>query len=74
MLQDFQKRVIEEKEYLDGLIEKLHRFMMGHQYDTLSELERDQLVRQHIAMCKYSGILGERINGFTRSTPTTSTV
>jgi hypothetical protein len=59
--------LVEEKRELDLRIEMLHRYMMGSQYDKLSELERDQLVRQHIAMSQYSGILGERINGFTGS-------
>ena len=59
--------LVEEKRELDLRIETLHRYMMGSQYDKLSELERDRLVRQHIAMSQYSGILGERINGFTGS-------
>lgn len=66
-MEEYQLRVVEEKSELDARIEKLHRFMMGSQYDKLSELKRDQLVRQHIAMSQYSGILGERINGFTGS-------
>lgn len=59
--------MVDEKTELDVKIEALHRFMMGSQYDKLSELKRDQLVRQHIAMSQYSGILRERINGFTGS-------
>lgn len=65
---DFKERVVEEKRELDVKIEKLHRFMMTSAFDKLTELERDQLVRQHIAMSQYSGILGERINGFTGQT------
>lgn len=61
----FQERVIEEKQYLDIKIQKLHKFMMETHYEKLSSLEKDRLMRQHIAMCQYSGILGERINGFT---------
>jgi len=57
--------LLEEKNYLDDKIKKLHRFMMTSSFDKLSELERDQLVRQHIAMSQYSGILGERIHGVT---------
>ncbi len=56
-----------EKMEIDMKIEKLHRSMMTTAFDKLSELERDRLVRQHIAMCQYSGVLGERINGFTGS-------
>lgn len=56
-----------EKKELDVKIEKLHRFMMTGSFDKLSALECDRLVRQHIAMSQYSGILGERINGFTGS-------
>ncbi len=57
--------VFEEKTELDIKIEKLHKFMLTDKYDKLTELERDRLMRQHIAMSQYSGILGERINGFT---------
>jgi len=66
-MEPYQERVVEEKTELDVKIEKLHRFMMTSGFDKLSELERDRLVRQHIAMSQYSGVLGERINGFTGS-------
>ena len=58
------EELIAEKKCLDIKIEVLHRYMMGHQYDKLTEFERDQMIRQHIAMSQYSGVLGERINGF----------
>ena len=57
--------LVEERRELDKKIEKLHRFMMTSSFDKLNELDRDRLMRQHIAMSQYSGILGERINGFT---------
>jgi hypothetical protein len=60
-----EERIIEEKKELDIKIQKLYLFMMNKEYDKLSELDRDRLVRQHIAMSQYSGVLGERINGFT---------
>ena len=66
--------LLEEKSILDDKIEKLHRFMMSGKYDKLSELERDRLMRQHIAMSQYSGILGEIINGLACPTPTTATI
>ncbi len=61
------EELVAEKKCLDLKIETLHKYMMGNHYDKLSELKRDRLVRQHIAMCQYSGVLGERINGFTGS-------
>ena len=64
-MEAYQLRVIEEKKDLDHKIEKLHKWMMLPAFDKLPELERDRLMRQHIAMSQYSGVLGERINGFT---------
>ena len=64
-MQKFEIKMIDEKKELDIKIEKLYRFMINSGYYKLPDLTRDQLVRQHIAMSQYSGILGERINGFT---------
>lgn len=64
----------EEKKELDIKIENLHRFMMTGSFDKLSELDRDRLMRQHIAMSQYSGILGERLNGLACPTPTATPV
>ena len=63
-----------EKLELDDKIIKLHKSMMTSGFDKLSELERDRLMRQHIAMSQYSGILGERLNGLACPTPTTTPV
>lgn len=57
--------MLTEKVELDSKIEKLHRFMLTTQFENLPQAEKDCLERQHIVMCQYSGILGERINGFT---------
>jgi hypothetical protein len=63
-MEDFQLRVVDEKRELDVKVQKLHMFMMSYRFEKLPQPEKDRLERQHIAMCQYSGVLGERINGF----------
>jgi hypothetical protein len=65
-MQDYQKRVIEEKADLDDRLLKLRKFIsVGNAtYDALPHPEKARLVRQVLAMGDYSQVLKERIDAF----------
>jgi hypothetical protein len=63
-MEDFQKRVVAEKEELDSKIEKLSTFIHGPIYAKLPEDERMRMMRQFCHMKDYSNVLGERIAVF----------
>ena len=63
-LQPHQQRVVDEKTELDIRRAKLAAFIDGKLFLTLSEAEQIRLLRQKIAMSRYSAILGERIAAF----------
>mgnify|MGYP001605334382 FL=1 len=67
-MQDFQKRVIEEKKELDIKIEKLDGFIRCNStYKTLVQVGRMRLLEQLEAMRWYTRILGERIAAFLKT-------
>ena len=59
-LQPFQKRVVEEKEQLDGKIFRLREFLATPSTE-VSAIEMARLKTQLFYMDEYSRILGERI-------------
>lgn len=63
-MQDFQKRVVDEKQELDSKIESLDYFFGTEVYQKTSEPEANLLHEQHDTMNKYSLILGDRIKLF----------
>lgn len=63
-MEPHQKRVLEEKEELDGRITKLSDFSNGSIFPTLPADEQLRLKRQFSIMRDYSSTLGDRINAF----------
>ena len=63
-MEDYQERVIAEKNELAGRLSKLRAFNRSVGYTTLSYAERGRLTRQEIAMGTYLEILEERIQAF----------
>jgi len=62
VLEDYQKRVVDEKAELDTKLEKLQTFLTKDMEIASNELDR--LKRQEEVMTEYSEILGERIESF----------
>lgn len=65
-MQDFQQRVIDERQSLVEKIEKLSPFMEGDIFRNLPADEQERLQRQLGIMNQYAGVLGERIQEFPR--------
>ena len=63
-MEEFQARVVAEKEELDSKRDKLTAFIHGPIYAKLPEDERFRLMRQYCHMGDYSAVLGERIAAF----------
>lgn len=63
-MQDFQKRVIEEKNELDSRIEKLGAFGLSETFAKLPGDEQGRMIRQLAMMEGYSEALGQRIAAF----------
>jgi hypothetical protein len=66
-MEDYQKRVVDEKNDLDAKIQLLHNFMFTTSigaYDKLPIDEKQRLIEQLRIMEIYSHILGERIRNF----------
>lgn len=63
-MEPHQKRVLEEKEELDGRITKLSDFSNGSIFSSLPADEQERLKKQFSIMRDYSSILGDRINAF----------
>lgn len=64
-LQDFQQRVVEEKQELDDKISRLTTFMQRYDYDDrASSSEHARLTSQLDLMRQYSQILKQRIEAF----------
>ena len=59
-----QQRVVEEKEQLDGRLEKLGAFFLTELFASLPELEQARMRNQYYYMQKYSEILAQRIAAF----------
>lgn len=63
-MNDFQQRVIDEKNDLDEKIVKLDEFIGTDIFYKLFLSEQDRLEKQFILMQDYSEVLGERIGEF----------
>lgn len=63
-MQEHQKRVVAEKEELDGRLTKLIAFFDTAIFAGLDSEEQDRMRRQSAAMTDYSVVLGERIAAF----------
>jgi hypothetical protein len=63
-MEDYQTRVIEEKDELDNKRAKLDVFIEGDIFPTLKTRDQDLLVKQTNAMSQYSKILQKRIERF----------
>jgi len=63
-MEDWQKRVLEEKVELDSRLEQLQSFLRGDIFACLPDDDQSRLERQAIIMAKYSSILRERIHYF----------
>ena len=67
-MQDFQKKVMEEKKELDIKIEKLDEFIRCNPtYKILDSAGRMRMLEQQAAMSWYSRILGARIAAFLKT-------
>lgn len=64
VLQPFQIRVLEEKEELDGRVERLGDFIAGAAFKHLDALEKARMRKQMALMSELSTILGARIAAF----------
>ncbi len=64
VMQNWQKRVVEEKAELDERIEKLYAFIESPKFKTISTSHAVALKDQAAAMLNYSAILGRRIAMF----------
>lgn len=63
-MQEYKKRVIDEKNELDKKISNMKSFVGSITYNELQKEERDRLENQLDVMIQYSYILGERIDNF----------
>lgn len=63
-MQDFQKRVVDEKTELDEKREKLGAFKNTAAFARLPWQEQERLNTQAHIMTMYSAVLGERIAAF----------
>jgi hypothetical protein len=63
-MNDFQNRVVIEKNELDARLEKLKQFLLGELFKSLPADEQSRLIRQSEVMTEYSGILDGRIAAF----------
>ena len=64
-MQEYQKRVVEEKRELDAKLSKLCEFKYTNSFAGLPFAEQERLNTQGHIMCQYSAILGARIAAFT---------
>ena len=62
--EDYQVRVIEERDQLNSKLEKLKKFLCSSQIDTLPPASSSLLFRQRPLMSGYLAILNERITDF----------
>lgn len=63
-MQEWQKRVVEERKELGAKIDRLREFMCTSTFDQLKEAERERLFSQRSAMVTYHAILERRIAAF----------
>lgn len=65
-MEDYQKRVVAEKEALDDKIGRLRTFLESPKIEEVDPEERRRLIEQEGYMSGYSAVLGRRIMAFTR--------
>ena len=63
-MEDYQQRVVDEKDELDQKLDRLSVFMKGDTFKGLPSEEQSRMDRQLKAMSAYSEILAERIAAF----------
>ena len=64
-MEDYQQRVIDEKEALDEKIEKLSTFIGSKLFETLNNDGQDILLQEQLShMIAYSSVLEKRIELF----------
>jgi hypothetical protein len=63
-MEDFQKRVVEEKDALVEKMNKLDPFLSTPTYANLPPDEQSRLSRQYLIMQLYAQVLEERISAF----------
>ena len=63
-MQDFQQRIVDEKEALSEKLDKLESFEGGPIYSKLPPAEQTRLTRQLLIMKLYEQVLSERIANF----------
>lgn len=63
-MQEFQKRVVDEKTELDLKISKLESFLDTELFRSLDRDEQVRITQQYVVMKRYSEILQSRINHF----------
>ena len=66
-MQDFQVRVIDEKQQLDSRLDKLESFLSTETFNRLPMTEQHRLRHQADLMDQLSLVLGERIENFDKS-------
>lgn len=64
MMEDWQERVVVERDRLNMRVQKLQEFIGGEQLKKLNEADRSLLVEQSCAMVLYLCALDRRIAGF----------
>lgn len=64
-MEAYQERVVEEKQDLDGKIQRLENFVNSKNFpETVEAGERTRLLHQLNVMLEYSSILSDRIENF----------
>jgi len=63
-MNEWQTRVVQEKNELEEKRTKLHQFLQSHMFPLLTPNEYEMLQRQYVLMKLYSDVLGERIKAF----------
>lgn len=60
-MENYQKKVVEEKNNLDNKLEKLDAFLLTPLAKSLGNFDLELMMRQRNAMFEYSTVLGARI-------------
>lgn len=63
-MQDYQLRVLKEKNELDERIEKLTKFIADDYFNSLSPRDQELLNQQQTIMLEYQNILGQRLESW----------
>jgi hypothetical protein len=63
-MEDYQKRVVEERDQLAEKIANLDKFTMSSVFDSLDLAERSRLETQLKIMHEYNSVLTSRIDSF----------